>query len=84
MSPKDFLDLTTNEGADNLYKDYNLGGTELTDLDIDRLNRETYQNIWLKISFDKHSKKTLANNRQTKEFEADVVGHEGRHRMWAL
>lgn len=84
MSPKDFLDLTTTEGADNLYKDYNLGGSELTDLDIDRLNKETYQNIWLRISFDKHSKKTLANNRQTKEFEADVVGHEGRHRMWAL
>lgn len=84
MSPKDFLDLTTNEGADKLYKGYELDGFKLDDLDINKLNSENYQNIYLRISFDKYSKKTLAANRQTKEFEADVIGHEGRHRMWAL
>lgn len=84
MSPKDFLDLTTIDGFDKLHKGYELGGTELDDLDLDKLNSENFQNIYLTISFDKHSKKTLELHRQTKEFSADVVGHEGRHRMWAL
>ena len=84
MSPKDFLDLTTSKGADALVKGDNIGGTNLDDLDIDRLNRENYQDIYLLISFDKHSKKTLDANRLTKNFNAKVIGHEGRHRMFAL
>lgn len=74
MSPADYLDLTTSRGFDFLRKGMNLGGSELRDLDIDEFNKETYQPIWLQIEF--------TNN--TPPYTADVVGHEGRHRMFAL
>ena len=74
MSPKDYLDLTTDKGA-NAYNlgDY-IGGGELRQLDKDELNKETYQPIFLNIAFRDAERPTFAQ----------VVGHEGRHRMFAL
>lgn len=74
MSPEDFLDLTTRQGSYNLSKGMNLGGTELKDLDIDEFNKETYQPIFLRIEF----------TNTTSPHTANVIGHEGRHRMFAL
>lgn len=74
MSPKDFLDLTTKGGADSLKVGDDLGLGKLRDLDVDEFNKETYQNIFLQIAFrDASSPK-----------KAQVTGHEGRHRMFAL
>lgn len=74
ISPYDFLDLTTEKGASNLkYGDMFLGG-ELRDLDIDEFNKEKHQPIFLQIAFRDESRPKLAQ----------VVGHEGRHRMFAL
>ena len=73
MSPKDFLDLTTQKGADFLKSGDFLGLGQLRDLDIDELNKE-HQNMFLQIAF-----------RDAERPErAQVVGHEGRHRMFAL
>lgn len=74
MSPKDFLDLTTTNGADSLNVGDSLGLGKLRDLDIDEFNKEQHQNIFLQIAFRN------ANNPNV----AQVVGHEGRHRMFAL
>ena len=74
MSPEDYLDLTTSKGAYGLSKGMSLGGTELKDLDIDEFNKETYQPIFLIIEF----------THTTSPYTADVIGHEGRHRMFAL
>ena len=74
MSPEDYLDLTTSKGAYRLSKGMSVGGTELKDLDIDEFNKETYQPIFLIIEFTK----------TTPPYTADVIGHEGRHRMFAL
>lgn len=72
MSPKDFLDLTTTNGADSLKTGDYLGLGKLRDLDIDEFNKELYQNIFLQIAFKDY------------HYLAQVVGHEGRHRMFAL
>lgn len=72
MSPKDFLDLTTTNGADSLKTGDSLGLGKLRDLDIDEFNKELYQNIFLQIAFKDY------------HYLAQVVGHEGRHRMFAL
>lgn len=74
ISPEDYLDLTTREGAYGLSKGMSIGGTELRDLDIKEFNKETYQPIWLKVEF----------TNTTSPYTADVIGHEGRHRMFAL
>ena len=51
MSPKDFLDLTTDKGA-NAYKVGDaIGGLKVRELDKDELNKETYQPIFLNIAF---------------------------------
>lgn len=73
MSPKDFLDLTTREGADKLVKGDRLGGTELRDLDMDEFNNQKHQPLFLEIAFKKNT-----------PLIANVVGHEGRHRAFAL
>ena len=74
MSPKDFLDLTTEKGADALKKGDRIGFGELRDLDVDEFNKWTNEPIYLNIAFrDK-------NNLST----AQVIGHEGRHRMFGL
>lgn len=74
MSPKEFLDLTTQGGASSLKKGDNLGLGELRDLDKDEFNKWTHQPIYLNIAFRDE------NNPN----KAQVVGHEGRHRMFAL
>lgn len=72
MSPKDFLDLTTKDGADSIkLGDYIWG--EFKELDVDEFTKES-QPIYLDIWFDDKN-----NNHKAK-----VVGHEGRHRMFAL
>ena len=74
MSPKDYLDLTTDKGADAYKVGDSIGGGKLRPLDVDELNQETYQNIFLQIAFrDKNRPES-----------AIVTGHEGRHRMFAL
>ena len=74
MSPYDFLDLTTEKGASNLnYGDSFLGG-ELKDLDIDYFNKERHQPIFLQVAFRDEKWPNLGQ----------VIGHEGRHRMFAL
>ena len=84
MSPKDFLDLTTDRGADALMKGDTFGiGGKLRDLDVDEFNRETRQPIFLNISFEESLIRTSPDFYRGR-FEADVVGHEGRHRMYAL
>lgn len=83
MSPKDFLDLTTSRGADNITKGDSLGFGKLRDLNIDEFNKERRQPIFLIISFEE-SLIRHSPDFYTKHFEADVVGHEGRHRMFAL
>lgn len=74
MSPEDFLDLTTRQGSYNLSKGMSLDGVELRDLDIDEFNKETHQPIFLRIEF----------TNTTSPHTANVIGHEGRHRMFAL
>lgn len=74
MSPKDYLDLTTIQGADNLKQGQDLGLGKLQPLDIDRFNKETYQNIFLQAAFRDKDNPNVAI----------VTGHEGRHRMFAL
>lgn len=74
MSPEDFLDLTTRQGSYNLSKGMSLDGIELRDLDIDEFNKEIHQPIFLRIEF----------TNTTSPYTADVIGHEGRHRMFAL
>lgn len=84
MSPKDFLDLTTDRGADALMKGDTFGlGGEFRDLDVDEFNKEKRQPIFLIISFEESLIRTSPDFYQG-HFEADVVGHEGRHRMYAL
>lgn len=84
MSPKDFLDLTTDRGADALMKGDTFGiGGKLRDLDVDEFNKETRQPIFLNISFEESLIRTSPDFYRGR-FEADVVGHEGRHRMYAL
>ena len=72
MSPKDFLDLTTSKGADSLKLGDDIWG-ELKELDVDKFVKQS-QPIYLDIWFDDDN-----NNHKAK-----VVGHEGRHRMFAL
>lgn len=72
LSPKDYLDLTTTRGADSLKLGDNLGIDRLEKLDIERLNKELRQPIFLIVSFKKDPN------------IAYVVGHEGRHRAFAL
>ena len=72
LSPKDYLDLTTKKGADYFKIGDQLGDTELKKLDIDELNKELHQPIFLIVSFK--DDKNIAY----------VVGHEGRHRAFAL
>ena len=74
MSPKDFLDLTTIEGADNLKVGDEVGGIELRDMNRAEFDKWTAQPIFLKAAFRDKSRPTYAQ----------VVGHEGRHRMFAL
>lgn len=74
MSPEDFLDLTTRQGSYKLSKGMSLDGIELRDLDIDEFNKETHQPIFLRIEF----------TNTTSPHTAIVIGHEGRHRMFAL
>ena len=74
MSPKDYLDLTTDKGADAYKVGDSIGGGELRTLDVDELNKEKYQNIFLQIAF---------RDKNRPEY-AVVTGHEGRHRMFAL
>lgn len=74
MSPKDFLDLTTIEGADSLKVGGYIGGSRLRELDIDELNKEKWQTIFLQVAFPDAGDPT----------KGEVVGHEGRHRMFAL
>ena len=84
MSPKDFLDLTTDRGADALMKGDTLGlGGKFRDLDVDEFNKEKRQPIFLIISFEESLIRTSPDFYRG-HFEADVVGHEGRHRMYAL
>lgn len=84
MSPKDFLDLTTDRGADALMKGDTFGlGGKFRDLDVDYLNAEKRQPIFLIISFEESLIRTSPDFYRG-HFEADVVGHEGRHRMYAL
>lgn len=84
MSPKDFLDLTTDRGADALMKGDTFGlGGKFRDLDVDYLNSEKRQPIFLIISFEESLIRTSPDFYRG-HFEADVVGHEGRHRMYAL
>jgi predicted nucleotidyltransferase len=68
MSPKEFLDLTTSKGADSIKL-----GDDFRKLDVDEFNKEIRQPIFLIIEFNKNSSS-----------KAKVVGHEGRHRMFAL
>lgn len=72
LSPKDYLDLTTKKGADYFKIGDRLGDTELKKLDVDELNKELHQPIFLIVSFK--DDKNIAY----------VVGHEGRHRAFAL
>lgn len=72
MSPKDFLDLTTEKGAESLKLGDKLWN-ELRELDVDEFTSQA-QPIFLNISF---------NNKYNNKI-AQVVGHEGRHRMFAL
>lgn len=84
MSPKDFLDLTTDRGADALMNGNTFGiGGKFRDLDVDEFNKETRQPIFLIISFEESLIRTSPDFYRGC-FEADVVGHEGRHRMYAL
>lgn len=84
MSPKDFLDLTTDRGADALMNGDTFGiGGKFRDLDVDEFNREKRQPIFLIISFEESLIRTSPDFYRGR-FEADVVGHEGRHRMYAL
>ena len=84
MSPKDFLDLTTDRGADALMKGDTFGlGGKFRDLDVDEFNKEKRQPIFLIISFEESLIRTSPDFYRG-HFEADVVGHEGRHRMYAL
>lgn len=84
MSPKDFLDLTTDRGADALMNGDAFGiGGKFRDLDVDEFNREKRQPIFLIISFEESLIRTSPDFYRGR-FEADVVGHEGRHRMYAL
>ena len=84
MSPKDFLDLTTDRGADALMNGDTFGlGGKFRDLDVDEFNRENRQPIFLIISFEESLIRTSPDFYR-RRFEADVVGHEGRHRMYAL
>lgn len=84
MSPKDFLDLTTDRGADALMNGDTFGiGGKFRDLDVDEFNREKRQPIFLIISFEESLIRTSPDFYRG-HFEADVVGHEGRHRMYAL
>lgn len=71
MSPKDFLDLTTIAGADKIELGHDIGLSPAEKLDIDKLNQELYQPLFLQIAF-----KT--------DDVAKVTGHEGRHRAFAL
>lgn len=71
MSPKDFLDLTTIAGADKIELGDDIGLSPAEKLDIDKLNKERYQPLFLQIAF-----KT--------DDVAKVTGHEGRHRAFAL
>ena len=84
LSPKDFLDLTTSKGAANLKIGDELGFGKLKELDIDEFNKETYQPCFLIISFENEHGTIRRHDFGRKEFEAEVVGHEGRHRMFAL
>lgn len=72
LSTKDYLDLTTKGGADSFKVGDQLGGIELKKLDIDELNKELHQPIFLIVSFKDNND------------IAYVVGHEGRHRVFAL
>lgn len=84
MSPKDFLDLTTDRGADALMNGDTFGiGGKFRDLDVDEFNKEKRQPIFLIISFEESLIRTSPDFYRGR-FEADVVGHEGRHRMYAL
>ena len=84
MSPKDFLDLTTDRGADALMNGDTFGiGGKFRDLDVDEFNMEKRQPIFLIISFEESLIRTSPDFYRGR-FEADVVGHEGRHRMYAL
>ena len=74
MSPKDFLDLTTEHGADSLKSGDRVGGIELKQFDADYFNQEKHQNMFLQIAF----------RDENNPYRAQVVGHEGRHRMFAL
>ena len=59
MSPKDFLDLTTDRGADALIKGDTFGlGGKFRDLDVDEFNKEKRQPIFLIISFEESLIKT--------------------------
>lgn len=74
MSPKDFLNLTTVEGADNLKVGDSVGGIPLRDMNRKEFDKWTNQPIFLEVAFKYES---------TPNF-AQVIGHEGRHRMFAL
>lgn len=85
MSPKDFLDLTTSKGADNLKLGDNLGGSPLSQLDMAQFNKEIRQPLYLTIDFSEYEwdQKALEDNKNM-IYHAKVIGHEGRHRAFAL
>lgn len=84
ISPKDFLDLTTSKGAANLKVGDELGFGKLKELDIDEFNKETYQPCFLIISFEDDDELMYKRDLSSASYTAKVVGHEGRHRMFAL
>lgn len=71
LSPKDFLDLTTSQGANNIKLGDNLWG-EFKELDDFKFTKQP-QPIYLSLSFKDKNPQI-----------AYVTGHEGRHRMFGL
>lgn len=85
ISPKGFLDLTTSKGTNNLKLGDDLGGTPLKSLDISELDREIYQPLFLMIDFSNFEWDQISlQDNKNGIYRADVVGHEGRHRAFAL
>ena len=74
MSPKQFLDLTTEGGADSLRLGQEIGTGALSEFDPEKFSSERVQPLFLQVSFKDEKDPELAQ----------VTGHEGRHRMFAL
>ena len=72
MSPKDFLKLTIKGNVDELKVGNRIGISPARKLDKDEFDKEWFQPLFLQIEFTKDNQ------------VAKVVGHEGRHRAFAL